>query len=264
MDDLKELLDISTLNETEILDRFKKIAEDLMCNYIIKKGEKEYAIIEIEFYLYTPKHQDFITYPRKMDAGRWFFHPSGVDLTFKTDGKTQEGEDDKRKKYIVYKDCSFGGILIRGLFRFPYSDDENKRHEAHYIFGPQKCVNELWDDFNAFEVISEEYPKIIIASEEEKVALNSQPINCYRHIKVAKSKWINKITQEWIKHLNLIRKENEIKSLKDNIQSYSIKLLDNKEFPYRFFNIIDGENTWKEIKHLTNTEKKDLKKLIQG
>lgn len=74
---------LSALNEVytaDIQSKFHEIAEKLMYNYIIKKGEARYAIVEIEFYYYSPYHPDIITYPRNLSAGRWFFHQSGVDL----------------------------------------------------------------------------------------------------------------------------------------------------------------------------------------
>lgn len=93
-----------------------------MCNYVITTDKTLYEIIEIEFYLYTPEHRDVITYPRIIDEGRWFFHQSGVDITFRSINGI------------------FGGILIRGL----------RKNSGEYIGGPQKCVVELWHDFDAF------------------------------------------------------------------------------------------------------------------
>jgi len=82
-----------------------------MCNHIIKKGNLEYAIVEIEFYLFTNDHQDVITYPRVADAGRWFFHQSGVDLTF----QSRDIEEDKDGNFTFEENASFGGILIRAI-----------------------------------------------------------------------------------------------------------------------------------------------------
>lgn len=110
---------------------FAEIAKELMCNYIITTDRASYNIVEIEFYLYTPDHQDIITYPRIIDEGRWFFHQSGVDITFRS------------TKTV------FGGILIRGL----------RKNNVEYIGGPLKCVNELWHDFDAFSTNG--YPILI-------------------------------------------------------------------------------------------------------
>ncbi|MBD5326262.1 MAG: hypothetical protein HDS04_06240 [Bacteroides sp.] len=128
---LKKLLSKDYNDIRDYDNYFAEIAQELMCNYIIVTGKAEYDIIDIEFYLYTPEHQDVITYPREMDEGRWFFHASGVDITFRSTKSV------------------FGGILIRGL----------RKNKNEYIGGPQKCVNELWHDFDAFSTSG--YPILI-------------------------------------------------------------------------------------------------------
>ena len=114
---------------------FSDIADLLMNNYVISKRGIDYEIVEIEFYLFTPDHPDVITYPRDCKAGQWLFHQSGVDLTFATTDK------------------QFGGILIRGLREI--------KGDRKQVFGPQNCVNILWDKFNAFEAVAGEMPTII-------------------------------------------------------------------------------------------------------
>lgn len=124
MTHLLNLLKTCSENTKDFQKYFAEIAEMLMNNYVIAKGNAEYEIVEIEFYLFTPDHPDVITYPRKCEPGQWFFHQSGVDLAF-------ESAKDR-----------FGGILIRGIKRIT---------DGHFILGPQKCVYELWDKFNAFD-----------------------------------------------------------------------------------------------------------------
>ena len=262
MKKLEELLNISDIDPENINDIFREIAETLMTNYIIKKGEKRYAIIEIEFYLYTPQHKDFITYPRNLEAGRWFFHESGVDLTFKTDEKPSVLKiKDKNKKDIeklIYKDCSFGGILIRGLYQFSWEDKELIDHNARYIFGPQKVVNELWDDFDALKVNYEEYP-IVTEASEENIKIRKDLVRHKRHIKIGKDKQKKKV-YDWAERLGFNANTIEI-DLKKKIDEYNNELFNPNinSYLYRFFNIIDGDNTWDAIKHLTKTEKKELK-----
>ena len=119
---LKKLLSKDYNDIMDYDNYFAEIAQELMCNYIIVTDKAEYDIIDIEFYLYTPEHRDMITYPREMAEGRWFFHQSGVDITFRSTKSV------------------FGGILIRGL----------RKNINEYIGGPQKCVDELWHDFDVF------------------------------------------------------------------------------------------------------------------
>lgn len=128
---LKELLLTDYYDGMDYDNYFAEIAQELMCNYIIATDKAEYDIIDIEFYLCTPEHRDVITYPREMDEGRWFFHTSGVDITFRSTKSV------------------FGGILIRGL----------RKSKGKYIGGPQKCVDELWHDFDAFSTRG--YPILI-------------------------------------------------------------------------------------------------------
>ena len=99
MEDL--LVMLSGFNKESTDSSFEKIAKTLFGDYHIQKGTKTYELMEIEFYLFSERHKDIITYPRKNDkAGMWFFHMSGVDITFGTTDKN------------VY-----GGILIRSIIR---------------------------------------------------------------------------------------------------------------------------------------------------
>ncbi len=148
---------------------FNDIAQEILTNYVIKKGDKEYAIVEIEFYFYSKTHPDVITYPRRVDVGHWFFHQSGVDLTFQSNGD------------------EFGGILIRGI---------KDLSDGYNFFGPQKCVDVLWDSFNAFNPKVEEYPRL-----EYKENISSNAIHKYkRWIPVKESDRKRRIS-EWKKRI---------------------------------------------------------------
>lgn len=114
----------STLEENKLQEYFYKIAKILFENYQIAKGNTRYDFEEIEFYLYTEKHQDNNhVYPRVCDAGEWFVHYSGVDLTFQT--------------YIDNENrvTQCGGILIRRI---------KKVGEAS-VGGPLRCLMELFN-----------------------------------------------------------------------------------------------------------------------
>lgn len=166
-------------DKKEILAKFEEVAELLMNNCSIKKGEKEYEIVDIEFYMYNFQHPDVITYPRDprdMEMGRWFFHPSGVDLTF----------------FDSTPDW-FGGILIRGIRNVNDGNDQ--------IFGPQKCVEALWDNFNAFDNQHHtEYPIISSVANPR----SEEIMQCPRWIYVPKGKSeIDKI-REWKARINKI------------------------------------------------------------
>lgn len=92
MEELKRTLEsiVPTLDKQELDSRFPQIAEFLMKNYGIESRGEIYLLNEIEFYYFDSLYNDFrigsnktrITYGRNADAGCWFIHDYGVDLTF--------------------------------------------------------------------------------------------------------------------------------------------------------------------------------------
>ena len=194
---LKKLLACGNLpqNPSEYFDYFDEIAKILMNKCVISKGEINYEIVEIEFYLFTHNHQDVITYPRKIKPGQWFFHQSGVDLTFMSD------------------ENQFGGILIRGLRKI----SADKRQ----IFGPQKCVEELWDKFDALKLNTEDYPLITECCEILENKLTEYP----RHISTY-GKNPNVKIEDWTARIPSIFKVNTSKEERAKL------VFDSK---YRFF-----------------------------
>jgi hypothetical protein len=142
MKSLQELLTCLDANSKEIINEtFEKIADELINNYHIQKGKEEYYFMHIEFYFCNKNHLDIITYPRKLDAGKWFFHQSGVDLTLKSSYEGQE------KAINTSSDFFFGGILIRDIV---------KRSNLEKKFGgPYKCEWELFDFLDAFSPTSQ-------------------------------------------------------------------------------------------------------------
>lgn len=129
MEELKNKLKsiVPTLNKKELDSLFPEIAEFLMKNYGIESRGEVYLLNEIEFYYYDSLYDDKrtetgkkrITIERTSEAGCWFIHDWGVDLTFKS--REAEGYG--------------GGILFRSI----ESDKES-------ITGPKNCVNKLWDE----------------------------------------------------------------------------------------------------------------------
>lgn len=119
MTNLKESLCI--IRGMNISEQFDRIAKELFQKYQIVKNDSVYDLLEIEFYYCSSDHKDIITYQRTTKGGLWFFHPSGVDITF-------QSESDKY----------YGGILIRSI----------KKQGGKAICGPLKCVDELFDVFD--------------------------------------------------------------------------------------------------------------------
>ena len=120
--------------------QFENLAKALMNNFQIQKGENRYWMTDIEFYVYTDSHRDIITYPRNCKAGMWFFHQSGVDISF-------ESEVDPEARFFVKKPelattSVFGGILIRGIVM--------EGNPSINPDGPIKVCDELFEKFDAF------------------------------------------------------------------------------------------------------------------
>jgi hypothetical protein len=140
METLKEKLEMVKSSE-DFKNQMDGIAKSLLCDYQIKKGEKRYDILEIEFYYFDKGHPDIITYPRTAESGDWFFHQSGVDLCFKSVVVRDENtKNDGRQGTINPQNSHFGGILIRAI----------RRGDGALFLGPLNTCDELFDRLNAF------------------------------------------------------------------------------------------------------------------
>lgn len=155
MAQLVELLE--RVNDSSVKDNafeiFKEIATELMSKFAIKKGDDYYQMVEIEFYWYSHNHRDLSVYPRKSEAGNWFLHPSGVDITLKSNiikddedisKLRQRWEDAKKEQKDDYsKKSSYGGILIRTLRKLTPNNDPDDMDS--FIVGPWNCSDTLFD-----------------------------------------------------------------------------------------------------------------------
>lgn len=153
--------DLLKLLENPNVGKYNHIARELMTNFGIRKrnsltGEETiYKFKEIEFYLYDKfEHpSDDRTYDRDTRRGEWFFHPSGVDISFDTIKDSDE--------YI-----KFGGILIRGIEVIV--DGQSK----WVIGGPKLCMYEIFNNTRSL-------PEIIKLPEGMNAPLRIK--KCKRH-----------------------------------------------------------------------------------
>ena len=146
--------------------KFDEIAKILLTKTKIKKGALSYDILDIEFYLFCKGHEDIITYPRNCEAGEWFFHNSGVDITFKSK-KVNFIDNHSGLKAVFSKDENifFGGILLRGI-KLSYINNHKEITGKNLNGYPQNVCHELFDKFNALEpIISHDYPYLEILDE---------------------------------------------------------------------------------------------------
>lgn len=142
---MNEILKIEQETDSE----FEKIAFELLNNYAIQNHESIYRFTEIEFYWFSPTHNDQSTYPRNHvnpDNGDWFFHYSGVDIALKSE-----------------KLNGYGGILIRGI----YCINEKKSFK-----GPMVCAMKLFSGTSAF---SESIKTRIIKHQFDEIQFTKTP-----------------------------------------------------------------------------------------
>lgn len=151
-------------SEDKVKEQFGKIANMLFQDFHIEKERVCYDFLEIEFYFYSKEHPDFVTYPRNTKAGEWFFHMSGVDISFESKKEEREG-----KEVAVFG----GGILVRSILK------KKEGEEAQVIAGPYKCVDELFDRFDAFDCELKNFP---ILKPNEKEQKGIEVTSCVRWI----------------------------------------------------------------------------------
>lgn len=129
---------------------FDEIAEILLNKVAICKGEKIFYIKDIEFYLYENNHRDIVTYPRICKAGQWFFHSSGIDISFESSVEVNSN-DYELFQPILREDAFFGGVLIRAI----YPADKAPSDACKYnLDGPHKVEWALFDSFDAFNEVT--------------------------------------------------------------------------------------------------------------
>ena len=123
---LKKLMCIpADATDTDIKERIKRIAEILENDCVIQYENKEYRIIDFEFYFYNKNHQDITVHPRNSKALCWYINDfGGIDLNFESNIDTEEKdykivkeENIKTFKYKLTNDSCYGGILIRQIQR---------------------------------------------------------------------------------------------------------------------------------------------------
>ena len=163
-----QIQSLEELNISEILKNrpegissefnFESLANIVMNQIYIYNGKYKYHPIEIEFYVYDKKkHADVHVYPRVAEAGKIFFHLSGMDICFKS--SIEADKDDN---------ICFGGILIRALEREYETKTEMKARPR--FGGPLTCVNEVLNSATNTIKAVVAYP-----NEEQKYTVTNNP-----------------------------------------------------------------------------------------
>lgn len=174
INDLRNLLQQKWLLDGNCIEKkFQHLASILLHDVAILKGNKKYRLTDIEFYFYCPTHQDIITYPRNSKAGEWFFHSSGVDLSFESNVPMREKALTGKLMPCLTSDSAFGGILIRGIKHIDcFSDHQEEKYKLN---GPMKVCEELFDKFDAFGEVNN-FPRLTLESHDTTSGIKS----CHR------------------------------------------------------------------------------------
>lgn len=174
INDLRNLLQQKWLLDGNCIEKkFQHLASILLHDVAILKGNKKYILTDIEFYFYCPTHQDIITYPRNSKAGEWFFHSSGVDLSFESNVPMREKASTGKLVPCLTSDSAFGGILIRGIKHIDCFSDHQE--ETYKLNGPMKVCEELFDKFDAFGEVNN-FPRLTLESHDTTSGIKS----CHR------------------------------------------------------------------------------------
>ena len=115
-----------TIEEGKIEEDFRRIANDLLNKWVLKVEDAIYRITEIEFYYRNAEsHNDTYIHGHDLQKqkGKWYFHGSGIDLTF--------GDSE-----------AYGGILIRAIYKINSTQEK-------YCYGPLNCLTEIFSNFTS-------------------------------------------------------------------------------------------------------------------
>lgn len=199
---------------------FDKIAKILLNKVAIRKGEKIFYIKDIEFYLYENNHRDIVTYPRICKAGQWFFHPSGIDISFESSVDVKSN-DYELFQPILREDAFFGGVLIRAI----YPADKAPADACKYnLDGPHKVEWALFDCFDAFNETTN-FPHLIEHKHEHEIEPIPNVRKNLRHKENDYRKKIETILNYYYEN-SLVSKDewiNIYKSFEDKMYRYTVR-----------------------------------------
>lgn len=123
---------------------FDSVADLLFNKYLIQVNTAFFRLIDIEFYYFCESlHNDVYAHKHQLQGenGRWYIHPSGIDITIGGDGH-------------------FGGVLIRGLLDITPEKPEKEIH------GPWKAQEAICENFHPVFSTHENTMKLISCGEE--------------------------------------------------------------------------------------------------
>jgi 3-methyladenine DNA glycosylase Mpg len=125
---------IDTSTRDSIQFSFQKAAEDLFNHRVLVVGDQYFRFLEIEFYYRNESSGHVDNYSHQHDeqlkTGTWYFHGSGLDITF--------GSEDP----VIH-----AGVLIRSIQHVnPRAGSESNKAN---VFGPLKVITTIFSHFPA-------------------------------------------------------------------------------------------------------------------
>lgn len=158
-------MNLEISNKESPFKDFKRIATSLMSDHVLIVSETTYRFTSLEFYYFEKdNHPDIYSHQHahQSTSGEWYFHGSGLDITFGSEG--------------VY-----GGILIRGIKHL---------NEKKYFNGPLICVQELFKGFGS--VNNDKMQYFYIAEIQDKMGALMEEQNVYYSRRVGLNKKVDK------------------------------------------------------------------------
>lgn len=213
IDELFKTIESVTSDNAET--KFCNIANSLLNNFYLKRGDVEFYFLEIEFYYYSENHQDTVTetkngtkttkpfvYPRMCcKNGQFLLHASGVDICFK-------GKLDKDGK------GEGGGILIRSLLM-------KKDNKEYLVGGPWNCYSTL------FSYTSNDINVQLLAKPKDNNYIDIDIKQCKRKIADSKTK-----TYEMKDKAYAFYNPQYVVDNKFTLENYDYQIEDRKKTPY--------------------------------
>ena len=162
-------LEVNCSSPETIKSSFNYIAEKLFKDYQLRVNSSYYRLLDIEFYYHANDvHEDVYAHkhPTQLERGKWYFHASGIDITF-GNGKNH------------------GGILIRAIAKISNKGNKDKHFIEKEFHGPLIVKTELLSHFhgpfesepNILQLVDISYDRMPALMQEPRHIIKTKRIN---------------------------------------------------------------------------------------
>jgi hypothetical protein len=127
------------LSHKEYYDKFSDTASFLLCGCLLRLSDQLFRLLEIEFYLFSPSHEDPFCHANRdqRSVAKWYFHRAGPGPNAGYRGGSRKGVD---LTFGQPDGSAAGGILLRSMCQV---DEKGEDVPDRVISGPSKLVDEL-------------------------------------------------------------------------------------------------------------------------